>query len=120
LRGLSDLATKLPAQLSLLEPDGLKTGETWVRAQASSLTAWFVVDAVAGPKTSGGETRSDQPELLKTFPRFGVRDKRAYVDWFENQLRIDQPRMIVPCHGTIVASDDLPQKLKRLVSEAFT
>jgi hypothetical protein len=117
---LSDLAPRLPAQTSLLEPDGLKTGEIWVRAKTGKLTAWFVVDAIAGPKTSGGETRSDHPELLKTFPHFGVRNKTAYAGWFETQLRIDHPRLVVPCHGGIVAAGDLPQKLQRLVREAFS
>lgn len=118
-RDLWDLTARLPPEISLLEPDGLKTGETWLRGAAGDLIAWFIVDAIAGPKMSDGETRFGHPELLRTFPHFGVRDRQAYVEWFALQLRHDRPRLVVPCHGGIMAADDLPEKLARLQSEAF-
>jgi hypothetical protein len=116
---LADLTARLPPHLSLVEPDGLRTGEVWLRAKTSSLTAWFVVDAIAGASMANGNSRFDHPTLLRTFPRFGVRDKKAYVDWFARQLAVDQPQLVVPCHGGIIASSDLPQKLKKLQDEAF-
>jgi hypothetical protein len=118
-RDLADLSAALPAQFSLLAPEGLKTGEVWIRAHDRGLVGWVVVDALAGPKMSGGKTRFDRPELLKTFPRFGVRDRSAYRDWFARQLRADQPRLVVPCHGGIAAADNLPQQLAHLHSETF-
>jgi hypothetical protein len=116
---LAKLADALPAPFSLLEPQGLKTGEVWIRARGRSLVAWFVVDALAGPKMSPSRTRFDQPELLKTFPRFGVREKPVYREWFAQTLASDQPRLVVPCHGGIVAADDLPQQLARLHKKTF-
>jgi hypothetical protein len=116
---LADLTAQLPPHLSLVEPDGLRTGEVWLRAKTASLTAWFVVDAIAGASMTDGNSRFAHPTLLRTFPRFGVRDKRAYVDWFARQLAADQPQLLVPCHGGIIAASDLPQKLKKLQDEAF-
>jgi hypothetical protein len=116
---LADLSAALPAQFLLLTPEGLKTGEVWMRARDHGLVGWFVVDAIAGPKMSAGKTRFDRPELLKTFPRFGVCDKTAYRDWFARQLRADQPRLVVPCHGGIAAADNLPQQLAQLHSKTF-
>jgi len=117
---LADLADALPAHFSLLEPQGLKTGEVWIRARGrSGLVGWFVVDALAGPKMSAGKSRFDRVELLKTFPRFGVRDKTVYREWFAQALANDQPRLVIPCHGGIAAADDLPQQLARLHKKTF-
>jgi hypothetical protein len=116
---LADLAARLPPHLSFVEPEGLRTGEVWLRSKTASLTAWFVVDAIAGASMAGGTSRCDRPELLKTFPRFGVRDKKAYADWFARQLAADQPQLVVPCHGSIISAPDLPQKLKKLQDEVF-
>jgi hypothetical protein len=116
---LAALSAKLPAHITLAAPEGLKTGETWLRSKTDDLSAWFVVDALAGPKMADGRHRFDRPEMLKTFPHFGTRDAKSYTAWFERQLRADQPRLVVPCHGGIIAAHDLPRKLRQLQSETF-
>lgn len=114
---LSDVAKALPDGLTLLEPDGLKTGEVWLRCDAKRRRTWFVVDAFSGPKILSEDDRSDEPSLLKTFPSFGVRDKTVYVKWLKRQMRADKPKLVVPCHGAISSGTDLPAKLLRLVEQ---
>jgi hypothetical protein len=109
--GLNDLANRLPKSMDLIEPRGLKTGEVWLRYRSKRLTAWLLVDALAGPKMSATSDRFACPDFVKTFPNFGVRDKAVYAAWFAEQVAADRPQMIVPCHGGIVAAEDLPAQL---------
>jgi hypothetical protein len=111
---LRSLASKLPNGFSLLVPDGLKTGEVWLRCELNKRLTWFVVDAFSGPKMTAGSDRSDTASLLKTFPAYGVRDKIRYLDWLRRQIDQDQPTMLVPCHGSIVLNDTLPAQLLSL------
>lgn len=108
------LAAALPDHLSLLETEGLKSGEMWVRVQEGMRTAWIVVDAFCGPDMYGD---GEGPQLLKPFPKFGLKDKAIYLSWLKDQVRRDQPAVVVPCHGSAVAHADLGEKLITLVDE---
>jgi hypothetical protein len=108
LQSLKDL---LPKSFAILEPKGLKTGEVWISGESDSKKAWFVVDAIAGPKMTAETDQFDYPELLKTFPTYGIRDINDYSAWFLKQLTADQPVLVVPCHGGLIAASDLPKKL---------
>lgn len=110
-----DLAAVLPAGAALLEPDGLKTGENWLRVRQKKNTAWMVVDAFCGPQASG----PDEPQLLKTFPRYGVGDMDHYIAWVDRQVRRDKPTSLLPCHGRSIHDADLPEKLLSLVSDGL-
>jgi hypothetical protein len=116
---LTGIIRLLPNSHSILSPDGLKTGEIWVRSQTEAQTAWFVVDALSGPKAAAPPARSGDPEVLKTFPTYGVGEMSKYSGWFLNQLKIDQPQLVIPCHGGIVAGTNLPQKLLDLHAKTF-
>lgn len=105
------LADELPRGVALLEPEGLKTGEAWLRVREKKTTAWIVVDAFCGPPSGAGG-----PGLLKTFPKFGVGDRDRYVAWVERQIRRDKPTSLLPCHGRSVHDAALPEKLLDLVA----
>ena len=45
--GLSKL---LPKGATIYEPEGLKTGEVWMRFSGGTTSAWLVVDAICGSK----------------------------------------------------------------------
>jgi len=112
---LETLRKQLRKGISFLEPDGLKTGEVWLRFSNPQVTAWLVVDSFCGPKLKKQEIEADTPELLTTFPNYGVADAAEYGSWVEEQLRKDTPTLLVPCHGSIVRSSRLPKSLKNLV-----
>jgi len=111
---LRDVTQKLPDSFSLLTPDGLKTGEVWLRCDVKQRRTWFVVDAFSGPKMTPKSDCSDTASLLKTFPNFGVRDKALYLKWLKQQLRVDKPTLMVPCHGSVVTGSELPAQLLSL------
>lgn len=103
---LDTLSRELPDATRFVSPEGLKTGEVWLVTQR----AWLVVDAFAGP--SGDEP---SPQMLGTFPSYGVRDSARYSAWVRDFIRTDPPHILVPCHGGIVEDPDLPAKLADLV-----
>lgn len=109
------LAPRLPDDTDIIEPAGLKTGEIWIRKRGGGPTLWMVVDAFKGPKDAPDMSWSETPELLKTFPKFGIRDLDVYRNWLLAQIARDQPQVLVPCHGGLVRSPDLPTKLEALV-----
>ena len=115
---LAAFQAALPANTTLIEPEGLKTGEVWLRVLGSNCVAWIVVDAFCGPKGKNF-TVAGEPAMLGTFPRFGVRDKQGYFEWLEKQIREDKPTMIIPCHGTVVSNLNLARKLEILLGEVF-
>jgi len=111
---LEDVRTALPANVACLEPRGLRNGEIWLRAVGSKHAAWIVVDAFCGPKGRAAQPAAE-PELLSTFPRFGIGDRAGYLDWVTKQLSADNPTMLVPCHGAIVAGPNLAAQLRSLM-----
>ncbi len=107
-----ELTSALPDNIHLLETEGLKTGESWIRVQSNGNIAWIVVDAFCGPDVNGSE---DGPDLLKTFPKFGLGDRNIYLPWLEGRLQEDQPNTLIPCHGRAVQSSELCAQIRTLV-----
>jgi len=116
-QGLDGLCGVLPDHMSIIQPDGLKTGEIWVRVLGQKRIAWIVVDAFCGPKALHGDEASE-PQLLSTFPRFGIGKAQRYFDWVQHQIDVDNPNLILPCHGALIRDKKLPEKLLALIRRA--
>ena len=106
----------LPKGTILVEPPGLKTGEIWLDISAGMTRLWIVTDAFCGPQTKRGEF-SDKPELLGTFPTFGIADRQTYFDWLSTISKSASPTTLLPCHGTIIKGDRLAEDIVKLVAE---
>ena len=72
----NELVAEMQDTMSLLAPEGLKTGENWVRVKSQDSTAWIVGDAFCGADMYGDAVG---PELLKPFPTYGLGDKDQYL-----------------------------------------
>ena len=116
---LDRLSAALPATITVLQPEGLKTGEIWLRVEGKGSMTWIVVDAFCTTKGNAKVTVTEAPELLGTFPKFGVADAGVYRSWVEQQLATDKPDTVIPCHGAIIRSAELPEKLRRLMADTF-
>lgn len=116
IKTLTALARKLPAGISLLEPAGLKTGEMWIRFKTGTTIGWFVTDAFCGKTMSGSVQQCNTPLLLGTFPSFGIADRLLYKDWLLSQIEHDKPKLIIPCHGSVITAPNLPAKLVKLIA----
>ena len=115
LRGLDTLIPDLPDGATTPIPPGLKTGEVWLTLPTPDGPAWLVTDAFAGPQKPA-ERKSGAPQLLKTFPRYGIADRAAYTDWLTDRLSAAPPTRLIPCHGDVVDGPDLPDQLAHLVA----
>ena len=114
---LDALLTQLADGHEFLEPEGLKTGEIWVRIDGPE-TAWIVTDALSSKLRALG-VYAETAILLGTFPRYGVGDADRFKRWTLSQLERSAPTCLLPCHGSPVRADDLGDQLAALLSETF-
>lgn len=113
---LNEAEISLPSGVRFVEPVGLKTGEVWVEVASETGRVWIVTDAFRGPKTAGAGY-SKEPELLGTFPTFGIKDRTAYHGWLAAYVGDAHPTMIVPCHGSIIQGYQLGAQALGLVKD---
>ncbi|MFS4579743.1 hypothetical protein [Phaeobacter sp. C3_T13_0] len=112
---LTRLAKLLPDVYQIVEPEGLKTGEVWLTYQTSTACGWIVCDAFKGSSNKADDV-ARRIELLKAFPTFGIKDKDTYSIWVEGMLATKPPNTILPCHGSIVESENLAVDIKSLLA----
>jgi hypothetical protein len=105
-RPLSDLA--LPAHVRCDDPEGFRSGETFVSVATNKGTIWFSSDLLANiqqtpkPPLRWLFTWSDSApgfRLFKPAVWFFVRDKKAVREWALGCIASDPPSVIVPAHG---------------------
>lgn len=111
---LAKLRAELPDGVSLVEPEGLKTGEVWMTVRTDSELAWVVTDAFCGVLEKG-DARA-RAGFLKTFPTYGLQDKKRFPDWVHKRLEEEVPTMIIPCHGEIVRGADMCAEIRSLLA----
>ena len=115
---LNQLTKKLPETVTVLEPEGLKTGEIWLEIKDKDSTLWIVCDAFSS-SPSKMDIFYGEPSMLKTFPNYGVGDRAVYKTWVVKQLSNHPPDVIVPCHGPPARQENLAQTLKNIVEISF-
>ena len=113
--GLEQLETLLPDGCELTEPDGLKTGEVWLVVRSDQERLWIVCDCFKGSKGKVGHV-GQTVELLGTFPTYGIKDKDVYTAWLKDRSAVDEPKMIIPCHGSMVRSEQLAMDVTSLLA----
>ncbi len=113
---LTSLKRALPQHVKFLVPPGLKTGECWLRVKTQTDVAWIVVDAFYARARKSGALETSIPEMLGTFPKMGIADKQTYGAWVQAQIGRDQPTIVMPCHGLLIRSVDLPGRLASLMA----
>ncbi|KLN60188.1 hypothetical protein WH96_13465 [Kiloniella spongiae] len=111
---LKELEPSLPDTICFVEPLGLKTGEVWIKKFQENQVSWIVTDAFCGPKVTK-KLYAEQPELLGTFPSYGIADRQVYFDWLTQQVRMASPNMIIPCHGSILSAEHLGTSTLKLI-----
>ncbi len=110
---LSPTTLPLPDEVRLIATKGLKTGEFWVEVVAPDACLWIVTDAFSGPKGEQ-DFAGTQPDLLGTFPKFGIGDRQVYATWLRGAIQAARPTALLPCHGAAVAGETLADDLLRL------
>lgn len=111
---LESLSKLLPSGATILEPEGLKTGEVWFDLRNQEHRSWIVTDAFKG----SGKARdipSDSIELLGSFPSFGIADRSVYFQWLSTQLGSGNVQTIIPCHGAVASNPTLGKQALELV-----
>ncbi len=100
---LEELEPLLPHGCNIVQPDGLKTGEVWVVIESEQEHLWIVCDSFKGPSGKVGHI-AETVEMLGTFPSYGIKDRKLYAAWLKVYVSVNEPTMIICCHGSIVRS----------------
>lgn len=125
IQSLSLFKESLPDNITLLEPPGLRCGEVWIRVKTRAGIAWIVCDSFFNyPKFSNKFITRLIQKIMKAAPglqmsqvvKYGlIKNRKVYKGWLLNQIAADKPTMLVPAHGEILNSNDLPKMLEELI-----
>lgn len=113
-----NLMAALPAHVRFLMPEGLKTGEVWLEITQGNDIAWVVADAFTAKRLQADQY-ADGPEILGSFPKFGVKNAALYKSWVQKQISAQAPTLLIPCHGSPVKSPNLGAALLGQVDDTF-
>jgi hypothetical protein len=120
---LDALRAKLPDGAAILEPEGTKAGEVWLRVPTERGLAWVVSDAFFhAPESPTGfigwflRLTKTVPGLCLgwTFLELGLRDRRQYRAWLDDRLETEPPALLIVAHGVTCNAPDLGERLKQL------
>jgi hypothetical protein len=117
---LEELAAALPEDASLLEPEGTRNGEVWLRVGST----WVVCDAFFNlPVMPSGalgifcRLTSMAPGLKigGTWKYLALKDRTKYAAWLERTLEQHPPERLIASHGAIAEGADLADQIRALV-----
>lgn len=120
---MSELLQALPDHVRVLEPQGTRNGEVWLRVQTPRGVAWVVSDAFFNFARTlpgwigwmmGAFGNSPGLRIGGTFKWIALQDRQRYGSWLRQQLATDPPDILIPGHGAIVEDPDLAQRLRQL------
>jgi len=126
-RCVADIASiqdRLPAGVSIIEVPSTRIGEVWLRSETDEGVSWVVGDSFfnmraarrLGPRTLQRVAKSGPGLSMSHLMKWGgLSDRAAFRRWFLAQLDADRPRVLVPMHGEICASEEICGELRRLV-----
>ncbi|MEP5729918.1 MAG: hypothetical protein ABJL67_11185 [Sulfitobacter sp.] len=115
---IDTLKSQMADNQRILHPEGLKTGEVWVEIRTQSEIAWVVTDAFTAKLHAPG-VYAEAPNMLGTFPRYGVKDASIFKGWTTTKLSTDGPSILLSCHGSPVHGPDLDAQLIDLLADAL-
>jgi hypothetical protein len=110
----------------VLQPDGLKHGEIWIRIQTRRGMAWVVSSTLVNytnipPGLAGWRywIRGLGPGLRIPFlhKMTSIEDKGHLRSWIFERIREDRPSVLIPLHGLPIMSPDLPRRLRAFVDD---
>lgn len=119
---ISKVRTILPDHVELLEPASDRIGEVWLTIRRPGGNIWVVGDAWFNlqerPKSHLKRmmytflNNSPGLKMSRLYVWVCIRNKKNYRDWVRESLAEHSPRILIPSHGDILNSTDLPSQLE--------
>ena len=115
---LATIEDRLAKGTALTVTEGARADEAWFRFAHEGGTGYGVCDAF-GAKAAPDDPPLEEPVIRGSFPMMCLPKKseqRApYIAWARERIAADRPTLLLPCHGAMVVSPDLPAMLDRLL-----
>jgi hypothetical protein len=129
IQPLDSLRNALPANISILEPPGTRSGEVWLRLIGRKSRTWIVCDSFFNYEALSRRPLARAMQIIfRAAPGLRVsnivkwwliKDRKKYQTWVLNQLGTDSPTRLVPAHGAILSDPNLASALASLVRMRF-
>lgn len=127
LESLELLRQALPENMTLLKPEGLRAGEVWIRVQQKTGVVWIVGDAFLNyARYSNRPIARFLQKMLHAAPHLKIstvikylliKDRKRYKNWLLNQLKEDRPTTLIPLHGEVLKSEQVPLEIETIVQK---
>jgi hypothetical protein len=123
---LGVLEAALPAGVTLLVPEGTRSGEVWLEVEGAGERVWVVCDAFFNmPSLPGGfagwalGATGTGPglKLGHTWKYLQLSDRSRYKEWLLGRLEQRPPTVLVVAHGQILRDVALGTRLRAIVEE---
>ncbi len=117
----------LPFNYSILFPPGHRGHDVWLKKydKDTQNSLWVTCDSFLNyQRMSNQPVAKAMQKLLGAAPGlkmsqvikwFILDNKAAFKDWALKQIENDQPTLLIPSHGELLASDELASKLASLL-----
>ena len=117
---LEELSAALPEDASVLEPEGTRNGEVWLRVGSTLIVCDAFFNLPEMPTGALGIfcRLTDTAPGLKigsTWKYLALSDRAKYVAWIESVLEHHPPERLVASHGAIAEGTDLADRIRALV-----
>lgn len=125
---LEELQRRLPDDVWVGEPSGMKIGDVVVRAKTASGTFWYFNDLVMNLRklpsnflfSLAFKWTDSGPgfKVARLIVKFLVRDRAAFKGWLLEELRQHPPTAVLTGHGPPILDSAVAGRLPQMVEDA--
>lgn len=128
IHSVAELKQILPNDLELTEPLGHRAGDVWlIKHNENKTSLWITCDSFLNyDRVSNQPLARFMQKLLGAAPGlkmsqvvkwFILDDRKEFKKWLIKRIAIDNPVALIPSHGEVLLSDDLPIRLSGLLNK---
>ena len=128
IHSVAELKQILPNDLELTEPVGHRAGDVWlIKHNENKTSLWITCDSFLNyDRVSNQPLARFMQKLLGAAPGlkmsqvvkwFILDDRKEFKKWLIKRIAIDNPVALIPSHGEVLLSDDLPIRLSGLLNK---
>lgn len=128
IHSVAELKQILPNDLEFTEPVGHRAGDVWlIKHNENKTSLWITCDSFLNyDRVSNQPLARFMQKLLGAAPGlkmsqvvkwFILDDRKEFKKWLIKRIAIDNPVALIPSHGEVLLSDDLPIRLSGLLNK---
>jgi len=125
---IASLSAILPEDMEIYEPPGHRAGDVWlIKRNENKSSLWITCDSFLNyDRVSNQPLARFMQKLLGAAPGlkmsqvvkwFILKDRKQFKAWLLDRIALDNPVALIPSHGEVLLSDDLPTHISDLLNK---